>query len=339
MKDRMQAAVFEENGVLKIKGVPIPKITKDTDVLLKVDAVSICGSDLKILSVPPAHPARKGVIMGHEYVGTVIETGRAVKHIKTGDFVVVEPNTPCFTCRYCKENLFHMCENLETVGETSDGGFAEYSLVPATQIHKLPSDLPVRKAVLIEPLSCVVAALDKVRVQPADLAVVLGAGPLGLLFTQVLKLSGARVIVSDPSANRRYYAELCGANMVVDPNLQDLGMIVKDTAELGVDLVIDTVGSLIAQTLSLPKRHGSIILFGMNENAKSTISQYAITSRNLKIYGSLVGTGIFPRTIRLICEQKINEQNLITHELSLDQINEGIDLLRRQAAVKVVIFP
>jgi len=194
MKDTMLAAIFEDIGKLKVKSVPTPKIYKDTDILFKVEAASICGSDLKILEVPPAHPARKGVIMGHEYVGRILEVGKAVTNFKKDDLVVIEPNIPCMKCRYCKENLTHMCDSIETLGETLDGGFAEYNIAPSKQLHLLPSDIPIKDAVLIEPLSCVVGALEKVIVRPSDIAVVQGAGPLGLLFAQILVSSGARLL-------------------------------------------------------------------------------------------------------------------------------------------------
>jgi len=339
MKDTMLAAVFEDIGKLKVKSVPTPKISKDTDILLKVEAVSICGSDLKILEVPPAHPARRGVIMGHEYVGRIREVGKAVTNFKKNDLVVVEPNIPCMKCRYCKENMTHMCDSIETLGETLDGGFAEYNIAPSKQLHLLPPDIPIKDAVLIEPLSCVVGALEKVIVRPSDIAVVQGAGPLGLLFAQMLVSSGAKVIVSELSPMRRRYAELCGVETVVDPFNEDIFLVVKKYSPIGADLIIDAVGSLLSKSIPLLRRCGTLLLFGINDQAKSTVRQFEITRNNLRIFGSFIGSGVFPKAIQLIYDRKIDSGKLITTELPLNKINEGIELLRRQEAVKVLILP
>jgi threonine dehydrogenase-like Zn-dependent dehydrogenase len=339
MKDVMIAAVFEKEGVLQVNQVTTPTIKKDTDVLLKVDAVSICGSDLKILEVPPAHPAKEGVIMGHEYVGEVVECGSAVTTLTSGDKVAIEPNIPCGTCIYCREGMTHMCDSLETLGETLDGGFAEYNIAPENQLHKLPVDAPPEETVFIEPLSCVVGAFEKMMVQPSDLAVVAGAGPLGLLFTQCLKAWGANVIVTEPSPERQTYARHCGADEVVGQRIEDLLKVVRRYSPIGAEIVVDTVGSLMVEFLPLLRRYGKLVLFGINEHAEAKIHQYDITRNNLQILGSFIGSGVFPRAIEIIKNKKIDVTKLMSHKFPLSEINTGVDLLRKREAVKVVLTP
>lgn len=339
MKNTMQAAVFEREGVLALKRVSVPTLRKDDEVILRVEAASICGSDLKILEVPPAHPAEKGVIMGHEYLGTVVEAGEAVTALRVGDRVVVEPNIPCGECPYCKENVFHMCANLETLGETLDGGFAEFNLAPAGHLHKVPKETPVEEAVFTEPLTCVLGAFQKINVKPADAVIVFGAGPLGLLFLELFISSGARTLVAEPAPDRRRVAELCGADLVVDPMKAKLDEVVNDFSPLGVHFAVDTVGSVMSAAVPLLRRYGTLILFGVNEHSESKIKQYEITRNNLRILGSFIGVGDFPKAIDIIHSKKIDVRNLISAQMPLSEINRGVELLRRRKAIKVIISP
>jgi threonine dehydrogenase-like Zn-dependent dehydrogenase len=339
MNKTMLAAVFEKEGVLALKNMPVPVIGKDDDVIIRVEAASICGSDLKILEVPPAHPAKTGVIMGHEYLGTVVEAGDAVSALKAGDRVVVEPNIPCGECPYCKENIFHMCANLETLGETLDGGFAEYNLAPAGHLHKVPGETPVEEAVFTEPLTCALGAFQKINVKPADTVIVFGAGPLGLLFLQLFIASGARTMVAEPAPDRRRVAELCGAEVVVDPLKSGWDKAVADFAPPGVHFAVDTVGSVLSTAMPLLRRYGTLILFGVNDLSEATIKQYDITRNNLRILGSFIGVGDFPKAIDIIHAKKIDVRNLISTQLPLQDISKGIDLLRQRKAIKVIISP
>ncbi len=124
MSEKMKAAVFEGGGKLSIKEVPVPKVEKADDVLLQVEAASICGTDVQILKTPPGHPATPGAVLGHEYIGKVLEAGPAVTHVKAGDRVAVDPNLTCGLCAYCRIGLPNMCSNMTTLGIFIDGGFA-----------------------------------------------------------------------------------------------------------------------------------------------------------------------------------------------------------------------
>ena len=138
----MRAVVFRGEGKWAVESVAVPRVRADDDVLLKVDRGSICGTDLHILSVPPAHPATPGSILGHEYVATVVEGGNKVTQLKSGDRVVVNPNVTCGICRYCQMGLSNVCENMTTLGIFRDGGLAEFNLAPARALHKISRDVP-----------------------------------------------------------------------------------------------------------------------------------------------------------------------------------------------------
>jgi len=297
---KMLVAVFEGEGKLALKEIPVPEIKTEDEVLLEVEAASICGTDVHILEVPPGHPATPGTILSHEYVGRVLEVGKGVTRLKAGDRVVVDPNLKCGSCSYCKMGMPNMCENMTTLGIFIDGGFARYNAAPAEALHPISPHLPSELAVFAEPLSCVVNATQKLCVHPGKSVVVLGAGPIGLLFTQMFKASGAgKILVSEISEYRARFAQESG----------------------------------------VARRGGQILLFGQNYQATTEITQNDITRNELVILGSFIAKFTFPPTIKIIESRVLNLEKLITHKLSLSEIHRGIEAMRNQKAIKVVITP
>ena len=173
MSSTMQAVVFHGEGKWGIESAPVPHIASDTDVLLKVDRASICGTDIHILSVPPGHPATPGSILGHEYVATVVDAGDAVTHLGSGDRVVIDPNITCGLCQYCRLGMSNVCENMTTLGIFRNGGLAEFNLAPAKSLHRIRTDVPPERATLAEPLTCVMHAFEKASLTPGESVVVL----------------------------------------------------------------------------------------------------------------------------------------------------------------------
>lgn len=340
MEKKMLAAVFEEEGKLSLKEVPVPEIKGSDDVLLQVEAASICGTDIHILEVPPRHPANKGVILGHEYTGRIVKLSDGVTAFKEGDRVVVDPNITCGSCTYCKMGIPNMCERMTTLGIFINGGFARYNVAPARALHLIPSDLPAEEAVFAEPLSCVVNATQKLKAQPGESIVVLGAGPIGLLFTQMFKVSGAgKIIVSEVSECRGKYAKEAGATRVVNPLKEDLEKVVKEETVIGSDIVVDAVGTLFKQSINIVRRGGKILLFGQNYKARAEIAQNDITRGELVILGSYIAKFTFPLTIKIIESKILNLRKFITHRISLKDIHKGLQVMREQKAIKVVITP
>jgi len=335
---RMLAAVFEGEGKLNLKEVPIPQIKNLDDVLLQVEAASICGTDIHILEVPPGHPANKGVILGHEYTGKILEIGDGVKDFKEGDRVVIDPNITCGSCTYCKMGLSNMCERMTTLGIFINGGFTEYNVAPAKALHKISPDVPAELAVFAEPLSCVINATQKLKIQPGESVVVLGAGPIGLLFTQMFKASGAgKIIVSEVSEYRSKYAKQSGATTVINPLKEDMEEVVKKETVTGVDIVVDAVGTLFKEAMKIVRRGGHILLFGQNYKAKAEITQNDITRNELTIFGNYIANFTFPLTVKIIESKILNLEKLITHRFPLKDIHKGIEAMRKQRAIKVVL--
>ncbi len=339
MSEKMLAAVFRGEGNLSLEEVPVPTIEECDDVLLEVEAVSICGTDVHIVSVPPRYIATPNTILGHEYVGKVVEVGSAVTHLKLGDRVVVNPNIFCGYCVYCQNHMPNVCENIIAIGIDSDGAFAKYSKVPARQLHKISQSVPAEVAVFAEPLACVVNGTQKVRIQPGETAVVLGAGPIGLLFAQMFKASGAKVIVSEPSEFRRKYVELSGADVVVDPSKEDLKEVVLRETGLGADVVVDAVGRLLGTAIDLARKGGKVLLFGVDAAAQQTIQQCNITFKSLEVYGTWLANATFPPAVKILESGVLKLEELVTHKMPLTDIHKGIELLSKGEAVEIVVYP
>ena len=340
IKDQVLAGVFEGEGKFSLKQVPAPKIEKPNQVLLKVLCASICGTDIQILKVPPGHPANPGVILGHEYVGEVVEVGSECSFLRPGDWVAVDPNIPCGCCWYCQNGQHNMCANMTTLGIFIDGGFAEYNVAPESQLYKFSKELKPEYAVFAEPLSCVLNAFRKIRPSPGENVLVLGAGPIGQYFIQLSRLSGAgRIFVSEPMEMRRRLAEESGADFIVNPEKEDLLEVVFSHTLQGVEVVIDAVGTLADLCIKVCARGGRILLFGQNQQARAQIAQNDITRKELSIFGSYIALHTFPEAIRILESKKLKLDHLITHRLHLKDIEQGFSVMREAKALKVIIFP
>jgi (R,R)-butanediol dehydrogenase/meso-butanediol dehydrogenase/diacetyl reductase len=337
---RMPAIVFQGEGRWALEERPQPSIRQPDEVLLQVEACGICGTDLHILEVPPGHPATPGVILGHEVIGRVVEVGPAVTHLRPGDRVAVAPNLYCGVCRFCQRGLYNHCEQFTTLGVFLDGGLAPYEVAPARALFPISPEIPLERAIFTEVLSTVVGGTSQIRLHPGESAVVLGCGPVGLLFIQVLRASGAgALIAADIAPFRREFARQVGADMVVDPQTEDLESRVREVTGIGADVVVDAVGSLMTTALRLARPGGTVVLFGMNARARAEVAQYEITRRELRVVGSYVGRHTFPLAIQMLERGVIRPEALVTHRLPLSRFGEGLEQLRRGEAVKVMIVP
>jgi 2-desacetyl-2-hydroxyethyl bacteriochlorophyllide A dehydrogenase len=340
MGETMQAVVFRGAGQWGIEDFPVPRIEADHDVRLKVDRVSICGTDIHILSVPPGHPATPGSILGHEYVGTVVEVGPAVSDLQPGDRVVIDPNITCGLCQYCRLGMSNVCENMTSLGIFRHGGLAQFNLAPAKALHKISRDVPLDRATLAEPLSCVLHAFEKSALAPGESVAILGGGPIGLLFLVLFKTAGAgKVFIIEPVAFRRRMAEQLGAEAVLDPKAQNSAAEVKAMTGIGADIVVDAVGTLLPESVELVRRGGRVILFGVNQQAERPLNQYVITRYEIAIFGSYIQRTAFPKVVRLLEAGRLPIEKLVTHRLRLDEVGQGFEAMRMGEAIKVAVTP
>lgn len=336
----MLAAVFEGEGQFTIKELPVPHVKEPDDVLIRVEACGICGSDLAIIAVPPRHPADPNTVLGHEYFGHVAEVGSGVTHVKPGDRVTVIPNLECGICAYCRLGMGNQCLNWRALGVHFNGGFAEYNLAPARAVLPISAELALAEAAFIEALSCVYASTSVIKIQPGEAAVVLGAGPIGLIFAKVFKASGAgTIIVSDIAPYRLEVAKAIGADVVVSPQEQDLEAIVRAETGLGAQVVVDAVGNLTDQATRIAAKKGRICMFGVKSDAKVEIEPWRVTHNELQLFGTFAGVNMFPHSIRVLESGALSLSDLLTDVIPLADIREGIERLNAGTAVKILVQP
>lgn len=334
----MYVPVFKGEGRLEYENRPVPRPTQPDDVLVKIQACGICGTDLNILAVPPAHVATPNIVMGHEGIGTVEELGGAIADLEPGDRVVIAPRLTCGQCHYCRRGLDNQCTDYRSIGTSADGAFAPYLRAPKRALFKIRADIPVEDAVFFEPLSCAVGAAARVPVQAGDSVVIIGAGPMGLLFAQLYRTLGAgKVLVAELSAYRLKFAKGIGVDAALDATQIDLPEAVRGITGIGADIVVDTVGNQINTAVRLARRGGHVILFGIRPHDNPAINQYTITRHDLSIHGTFVGLKPFIQTVKLLESLRIQPSKLITHRIPLSELGRAVELLRSGQGMKIIV--
>lgn len=349
MTQTMMAAVYESKDLIRLRDVPIPELKdilaprkdgqgkiylrKDDLAVVRVDGASICGTDVHILS--GQHASAPPVILGHEFVGTVVEMGQSVTHCQEGDFVAVDPNIKCGECEYCRKGQSNMCVNLTTLGIFTDGGFAQYCLVPGKQLITLPDTLPFERAIFSEAMSCVMHGLAKVDPGKGEDVLVIGAGPMGVFFAITCKHRyGCNVTMVEMTEFRRDFAERLG--LLVFPNGEDFGSETFDT-------VINASGSsdVVAPAFEWAKRNGKVLLFGQQDSqALVPISPYLLKQKELQIFGSYAATQEdFLEATKILSDPRIPFETLITHRVALQDILQAFEAMKTGEAMKVLVTP
>ena len=340
----MLGGIFVGNGKFEVREVPKPKIDEEKNILLKNKVASICGTDLKILSVPQQHHGRFGNILGHEYCAQVEEVGSNAKYIKPGDRVVIDINYPCGHCYYCHHNLPEHCENMSSIGVMQDGGFAEYSVVPEKSLIKMPDNISFEQGAFVEVIATMINGFQKLNFSIGQSVVIFGAGPIGCLFNLLLQKSGAsKIYVVEIRDFRTNFAKKIRADYSYNASKVPVDEIVSDILSkepYGVDFAIDAgYGMSLPDCIKVVRKGGTILLFGVNSQAKQTITQYNITYRGLSIFGNWIYnyTNSFSTAFKLLQEGIVDINTLITRRLDLKDMNEGIESLKKGEEIKVMV--
>lgn len=334
----MQAVVFQGPGTLGIEDRPMPAIVQPAEVLVAVEACGICGTDVRILEVPPGHPATPGTILGHEFVGRVEAVGPAADPALVGQRVIVDPDPKCGACASCRAGRPATCSAIVALGIFRDGALASHVLAPASACFPISDAVSAPVAALVEPLACVMNGTQKAAVRPGESVVVFGGGAIGCLFTAVLSASGARpVIVVEPRPERASVARALGATEVVTP--AELAGRRKELLPEGADVVVDAVGSVLPGAIEVAAQGARIVVFGMDSNADAPVRQVRITEKGLTILGSYITDFTFPAAIRFVESGLVDLAPMIGAVLPLAAIAEGIARLRSGVATKIVITP
>jgi 2-desacetyl-2-hydroxyethyl bacteriochlorophyllide A dehydrogenase len=335
----VKAVVFHDpKHVEFVTDRPEPQRRSDSDVLVKILACGLCGSDMRLMTDPPQMPCEPDTVFGHEIVGHVAIAPPGAG-LSPGDLVVVVPNLPCGTCYQCKRGIVNLCENFCHVGTHIDGGLAEEIWIPAAAVHQVPRGLDPYVAALTEPLACVLNGTRKVHWHAGEPVVILGAGPIGLLFLAVAKLSGASpLVVSEPNPARARLALDLGADHVVNPADEGSSQhITSLVGSHGAAVVIDALGTLLPTALELVARGGEIVLFGVNHAAQVTISPSQIVDKDLTIHGVYIHKGTFDLALRLLSQHPDVFAPIITQRISIDEWERARELLMSGAAPGKII--
>ena len=323
----VKAVVYEAPGHVNLQERAKPQRLTPTDVLVRIVACGLCGTDQRAISDPPLMSCDPGRTIGHEISAVVVEAD-ALGVLSVGEGVVVAPNYPCLLCQSCRRGLINLCDDFKHVGSGVDGGLAEYLVVPAEFLHVVPAGLDLALAALAEPLACVLNGTNRAQWNPGDPVVILGAGPIGLLFLIMAKLSGAGpIIVSEPGVNRASRAKALGADAVVDPRDEThLQRIIDLTG--GARVVVDTLGTLLATAVAVAGKRGQILVFGIDETATIPIKPSLIVAKELTIEGVYISRGTFPAALNLLARN----QDLFAHVVS-----DRIDLAQWQTAKTMLL--
>jgi alcohol dehydrogenase len=344
----MHAIVYHGPGQKSWDSVPDPTILADTDAIVRVDAVTICGTDLHILKgdVPTVTPGR---VLGHEAVGTIEAVGTGLQRRQVGDKVLVSCITACATCRYCRIGMYGQCLGGGgwILGHTIDGTQAEYVRVPFadTSTHLAPagvSDEQLLMAADILPTGYEVGVLNG-QVRPGDVVAIVGAGPIGLSAMLGARLfSPSHIVAIDLADSRLEAAKQFGADVIVNNSREDPVSVVHALTEgLGADVAMEAVGvpSTFELAARLVRPGGHVANIGVHgEPASLHLEELWI--RNVTITTGLVDTSSTPTLLRLTQGGQIEPQRFITHHFGFDQFEEAYDVFARAAdtgALKVVI--
>jgi 2-desacetyl-2-hydroxyethyl bacteriochlorophyllide A dehydrogenase len=318
---------------------------KPGEALIRVRACGVCGTDVHIYSGEKGSAAIKPpVVLGHEFAGTVETVGEGVVSLKAGDIVAVDPNIYCGQCRFCHTGKKQFCENLQAIGVTRDGGFAQYCVVPEAQCFLLKPDVPVEHGAMAEPLACCLHGIDRVGIRQGNTACVIGGGAIGLIMVQLAKRAGASfVILSEPVEMRRRIGLQVGADYSIDPVNEDLcKRITEITGMDGVDIVIECVGKLTAtqSAFGMAKRGAAILLFSVpHPDAVFGLKLMDVFSKELNIFGSFINPDTQQRAVDIINSGKLILDPLITHRFPLEQVEQAIQTQTGNESIKVIVTP
>ncbi|GMG95429.1 zinc-dependent dehydrogenase [Tepidimicrobium xylanilyticum] len=343
----MKAAVFYGPGDLRIEEKSIPSIGKD-EVLIKVKYCAICGTDVRIYYngqsnvIPPR-------IIGHEISGVIEEVGSDVDNYVKGEKVLLAPMIACGKCGYCLTGNSNMCENQTIIGYQIDGGFAEYVKVPAKAVNggniiKLDDDADLLSLSIAEPLSCVINGHKYLNIGLGESVLIIGAGPIGAMHASLAKAKGAsKVILADIQDDRLKLAAQSGANYIINSNKEDLLNKVKEiTRRQGVDIAIAACSAPVAQQQAIEavKKCGKVSFFAGLPKDKSInpINTNRAHYDEISIFGAF-GSTISQHIIakNLLDNNIVNASKLITEVIPLDDIIEGIKMVKNGKGLKTVV--
>jgi L-iditol 2-dehydrogenase len=344
----MKAAVLTDIRKIEVRDVPEPFIQKNTDVLLRVVSVGICGSDLQYYST--GRIGRDVVqfpfIIGHECVAVVQETGMDVHRVKPGDHVVVDPAVSCGTCDQCLQNRPNTCRNLRFLGCPGqlEGSLAESIVMPESNCYSLEERMDIKLGILAEPLSIGIYAIRLLGDVSVSAIAILGAGPIGLSVGLAVKDIGtSRIYMTDKIDDRLDAARKVGSTWTGNPDRSDIVTKIMDIEESGLDAVFECCGDQDAldQAVDLLKPGGKLMIVGIPETDFVSFDAHKLRRKEITIQNVRRQNDCIPAAIDLITRQGMDLDFMVTHSFRLEETQNAFELVEsyRDAVIKAIVQP
>ncbi len=351
MSATMRAAVYRGKRNIQIENIPVPNL-EPGEILIRVEACGVCHTDLKKIEYGLLAPPR---VFGHETAGVVAAVGTGVTSFAPGDRVIAFHHIPCQKCFYCERRLYAQCAVYKKVGitagfEPAGGGYAQYARVMPwiveRGVEKIPEGVSFEQASFVEPVNTCLKAVDQARVRPTDLAIVMGQGPIGLIFTMLLKRLGATTIATDLSPERRAKGLHFGAARTLDPRTEDVAATARALSQdRGADVVFVAVSApgVVEEAVRASRPGAKIVLFAQtSDKERIDLSGADICKDERVLMGAYsADVDLQAEAARIVFSGEIPVGELVTHTFPLTRIDEGIEMATHPTpeSLKIVILP
>lgn len=318
----MKALVLTGTKQFEMQDVTTPTV-KDDEVLVNTAYAGICGTDRALYAgLPGSADAVPPIVLGHENSGIVAAIGRNVTNVKVGDRVTVDPNIYCGECEYCRTDRPELCDNLSAVGVTRDGGLEESFTAPASVVYPIPDSVSLKAAATVEPISCAVHGVKLLDLTPYQKALVIGDGFMGQLFVQLLQAYGVHQVDFAGIVDEKlaFNKEKFGVTNTYNTT--------RDSIPADYDVVIEAVGlpQTQEQAVEATKKGAQVLMFGVGKpNQTFSMNTYEVYQKQLKIQGAFINPYAFEDAIALLASGQLNVESLISHEVSLEQVEDVLN--------------
>jgi len=335
----MKALALTKSGnPFEIVNIDEPEISNKSDVKIKIHGTGICGGDLTDYLNPPTVNTSR--ILGHEYSGEIVDTGSEVNKLKAGDKVIAESSAGCEECIYCRTGYTNICPNRKGIS----GSYTDFIVVPSRYVYKLPKETSLDLALLSEPLACVINGIEKTKIRPGDLVVVIGPGPLGIMASYLAKLKGAKVfLVGRSSSQKRLDIAKNELNLnIINSDKVNLKQYINDLNHYGADVVFGCAGSsqVVNLGFDIVRKGGSYTELGLFGKNRVDVDFEKIVKKEIKVKGAVSHKpDSWNRLLKLYENGSINDlEKIITNKYHLANWKKAFENLKDRKDLKAVLY-
>jgi L-iditol 2-dehydrogenase len=341
---KMKAAFLHKPGDIRIEEIDVP-VPRDDEALIQIKAVGVCGSDAHYYKVGRIGDfiVKEPLILGHECAGEIVEVGKSVKKLKSGDRVSIEAGVPCRKCEFCKRGRYNLCADVTFMATPPfHGAFCEYVAHPEDFLFKLPDNIAFEEGAMIEPLAVGVYAAERGNINIRNTVAIIGSGPIGLMTLQAARARGATdIIVTDLQPFRLELAKKLGASLTINIKEEDPVQKILEYTNGGADVVMDAVGypETLQQSIKIAKPGAVIVWIGMPTVDQIPIRAVEAICKDVDIRGIFRYANAYPPSIRLIGSGKVDVKSMITTSFTLDQVQEALEYPGKhpETCIKVMV--